>query len=100
MSNSGNELSPASRTMLASALLGGSASVITQWSDYQQGEIDVQQLSKKVLKDAAKAGVAGGIATAVASQMAGRPLLSFTTLLAAGAAGLYLIDEMKEKNHG
>ncbi|MTI13705.1 hypothetical protein [Sansalvadorimonas verongulae] len=100
MSNSQDSLSSASRTMLASALLGGTASAISQWNDYQQGEIAIEQMTAKVLKDAARTGLAGGLATAVAEHMAGRPILSFTSLLAAGAATLYLIDELKENSHG
>ena len=98
MSNSHNELSPASRAMLTSALLGGSASAAAQWQAYRQGEVSIEELTQRSLKDAAKAGLAGGLATAVAGQMAGRPLLSLTTVLAAGAASLYLMDDLLENS--
>ncbi|SDI97683.1 hypothetical protein SAMN04488540_104134 [Ferrimonas sediminum] len=99
MSNGSNQLSPASRTMIASALLGGTASAVSQWSQYQSGELAVNDMTTKVLKDAAKAGLAGGVATAVAGQMAGRPVLSLATVLCAGAASLYLIDELMENRN-
>ena len=99
MSNSSRELSPASRAMIASALLGGTASAAGQWSAYQRGELQVNELAAKTLKDAAKAGVAGGMATAVAGRMAGRPLLSLATVLCAGAASLYLIDELTDNSN-
>ncbi|WP_028115388.1 hypothetical protein [Ferrimonas senticii] len=99
MSNSSHELNTATRTMIASALLGGTASVACQWQQYQSGEIDVAELTKKALIDASKAGAAGGVASAMGGVMAGRPALSVATLLLGGAAALYLIDDVKEKQH-
>ncbi|WP_299020396.1 hypothetical protein [uncultured Photobacterium sp.] len=97
MSNSTDQLSPASRAMLVSALLGGSASGMRQWQAYQQGEVEIDQAVQQVLRDAGKTALAGGAATAIAGQLAGRPVLSMLTILSAGAAGLYLLDELKGK---
>ena len=99
MSNTGNQLNPATRTMLASAIIGGSVSVARQWESYQKGDIDVSQLSSAAVKASLSAGLAGGAATAVASQIAGRSALSLASLLLAGTAGLYLIDDIKGNNN-
>ncbi|WP_298444964.1 hypothetical protein [uncultured Ferrimonas sp.] len=99
MSNSNSSLSAAQRTLIASALLGGTASVASQWRAYQRGEVDINQLTHNTLRDAAKAGLAGGAATAIGTQMAGRPVLSLATVLLGGAAALYLMDEMKDTQH-
>lgn len=98
MSNSSEQMSTASRIMVANALLGGTASALNQWQHYQQGRTDVNQMTRKVLGDTIKAGVTGGIATAIAGKMAGRPVLSMLTLLTAGAATLYLIDETRNED--
>lgn len=99
MSNPKDQLNPASRALIAGMLLGGGASVASQWNSYRKGELGVNQLVQNTLKDAAKAGVVSGSATAVANNMAGRPILSAGALLAAGAAGLYLIDNIKDKRN-
>lgn len=95
MTNSQDQMSTASRIMVANALLGGSASALNQWRHYQAGRTDVHQMTRQVLGDTIKAGIAGGVATAIAGKMAGRPVLSMITLLTAGAATLYLIDEAR-----
>ncbi len=96
--NSNNELSQTSRAMLVGALLGGTASSIKHWREYQQGDIDIEQAVSSTFKDATKAGGASGVVTAVAGNMSGRPLLSALSILAVGAAGMYLLDEIKESN--
>ncbi|MFT5879937.1 MAG: hypothetical protein ACI86X_001058 [Moritella sp.] len=98
MSNSTDKLNPANRAMLVSAILGGTASAANQWCSHQDGKLDTNQLVSQVVKDAAKAGLAGGAATHIAERMAGRPILSMLTLLSAGAAGLYLLDQCSGKD--
>ncbi|QIZ76226.1 hypothetical protein [Ferrimonas lipolytica] len=99
MSNSSQQLSAAQRALIASALLGGGASAANQWGAYQRGEISINELTHKTVIDAAKAGLAGGVATKVATNMAGRPALSLATVLLGGAAALYLMDDLKDSNH-
>lgn len=99
MSNNRDQLSPASRAMLVGALLGGSASGVRQWQACQQGEVEVNDAVQQVLRDAGKAALASGAATAIADRLAGRPVLSMLTILSAGAAGLYLLDELQGKSH-
>lgn len=98
MSNQSDQLSPASRAMIAAALIGGGASTAKQWQAYRQQEVDLDEATRQVLTDAVKAGAIGGLATAVAGAMAGRPLLSMLALLSVGAAGMHLMDEIKGNN--
>ncbi len=83
--------------MIVGALLGGGASAATQWKAHQRGEIETNEMIAKVTKDAVKTGVISGGSTYVAQQMAGRPLLSMLTIVSAGAAGLYLMEQLKDK---
>lgn len=83
--------------MIVGALLGGGASAATQWKSHQQGKVDTNQMIAKVATDAVKTGVISGASTYVAEKMAGRPLLSMVTILSAGAAGLYMMEQMKDK---
>lgn len=99
MSNATDQLSPASRALIAGVLIGGGASAASQWNSYKKGELAVDTLVRNSVKDAAKAGIISGAATAVAGQMAGRPILSAAALLTAGAASLYLMDNLKEKQN-
>lgn len=96
MSNMQNELSPASRAMLVGAMIGGAASVASQWKDRQSGELSSNQFVTKVAKDTVKAGAISGATTYVAGKMAGQPVLSMFTILAAGAAGLYMVEQARE----
>ncbi|WP_153914857.1 magnetosome protein MamC [Shewanella sp. TC10] len=98
MSNTYNQLSPASRALLVGAMVGGGASVATQWKSYKQGEIEAEMMVSKATKSALQAAAISGITTYAAGQMAGRPVLSLMTILAAGAAGLYLVDQFSGKN--
>lgn len=96
MSNIQKELSPASRAMLVGAMLGGAASVASQWKERQAGEISPDQFVSNVAKDTLKAGAISGATTYVAGKMAGQPVLSLFTILAAGAAGAYMLDQRHE----
>jgi len=96
MSNSSRELNPASRAMLVGALIGGGASVATQWKQRQSGELGSNEFVANVVKDTAKAGLISGATTFVAGKMAGQPVLSMFTILAAGAAGLYMLEQKTE----
>ncbi|WCE30844.1 hypothetical protein [Vibrio sp. SCSIO 43137] len=96
MSNIQNELSPASRAMLVGAMLGGAASVASQWKERQSGELSADQFVTNVAKDTVKAGAISGATTYVAGKMAGQPVLSLFTILAAGAAGVYMLDQANE----
>ena len=98
MSNTNNELSPACRAMLVGAMLGGTASVASQWKKRQSGELSSNQFVKNVTKDTAKAGAISGVTTYVAGKMAGQPVLSMFTILTVGAAGLYMLEQNRE-NH-
>ena len=93
MSNNRDELSSVSRALIAGALVGTTTSCIEQWRSYQNGEKSLNQTAAKVVSDATKAGLA------VASATAGRPLLTMLTVISAGAAGLYLMDAMKNKEN-
>ncbi len=93
MSNSSSELSPASRAMLTGAMIGGAASAISQWKSAQTGEITTEQFAANFAKDTLKAGAISGATTYVAGKMAGQPVLSMLTLVAAGAASVYLFDK-------
>lgn len=97
MSNVTNQLSPSSRAMLVGAMLGGAASVASKWKQRQQGELSANEFVGSVAKDTLKAGVVSGATTFAAGKMAGQPLLSMVTIVAAGAAGLYLLDQNREK---
>ncbi|MGF1731412.1 hypothetical protein [Photobacterium kasasachensis] len=97
MSNSSDKLNPASRAMLVGAILGGTASAANQWKAHQSGEIDTNQLVSTVAKDSLKTGLASGATTYIAEKMAGRPVLSMLTVLSAGAAGLYMMEQYAEK---
>lgn len=97
MSNSSDRLNPASRALIAGALVGGTASCIEQWRRYQNGEKTIEQVTGKVLVDATKAGFISGAAMTVANATAGRPLLTLVTVLSAGAAGLYILDSMNKR---
>ncbi|MEI6896916.1 MAG: hypothetical protein V5786_05415 [Psychromonas sp.] len=100
MSNATDKVSPASRAMLVGAIIGGTASVASQWKGRQTGEIETNQLICNVTKDSLKAGLVSGSVTYVAGKMAGRPLLSMLTLLSAGAASLYMMEHYREnKEH-
>ncbi|NKF49065.1 hypothetical protein G3R49_00555 [Shewanella sp. WXL01] len=98
MSNAYNQLSPASRAMLVGAMVGGGATVATQWKSYKQGDVQAEQLVSQATKAALQAAAIGGVTTYVAGKMAGRPALSLLTILAAGAAGLYLVDQFSGSN--
>ncbi|SHO55092.1 magnetosome protein MamC [Vibrio quintilis] len=97
MSNIHDELSPASRAMLVGAIIGGAASVASQWKERQRGEISPNQFATSVTKDTLKAGAISGATTYVAGKMAGQPVLSMLTILAAGAAGVYMLEQNQEK---
>ncbi|MBQ4891349.1 hypothetical protein J8L86_15955 [Shewanella sp. MMG014] len=99
MSNTYSQLSPASRALLVGAMVGGGASVATQWQSYKQGEIEAEMMVSKATKSAIQAAAISGLTTYAAGKMAGRPVLSLMTILAAGAAGLYLVDQFSGKNH-
>lgn len=96
MSNMQDELSPASRAMLVGAMIGGAASVASQWRERQSNEISSNQFAYNVAKDTLKAGAISGATTYVAGKMAGQPVLSLMTILAAGAAGVYMLEQGKE----
>lgn len=96
MSNNSDRLNPASRALIAGALVGATASGVEQWRRYQSGEQSLNQATSKVLIDATKAGLISGAAMTVANATAGRPVLTLLTVLSAGAAGLYLLDAMKK----
>ncbi|MBR9728805.1 hypothetical protein ACFOD0_10035 [Shewanella intestini] len=98
MSNASNQLSPTNRALLVGAMVGGGASIATQWSSYKQGDINADAMAAKATKSAIQAAAIGGLTTFVAGKMAGRPALSLMTILAAGAAGLYLVDQFSGKN--
>ncbi len=98
MSNSTNKLSTANRAMLVGAIAGGSASVAKQWREHQNGDVETNQLVTNAATDAVKAGVVAGATTYVAEKMAGRPALSMLTILSVGAAGLYMLDQLSERN--
>ncbi|BDH44803.1 hypothetical protein TUM12370_08470 [Salmonella enterica subsp. enterica serovar Choleraesuis] len=97
MSNNRDELSPVSRAIIAGALVGTTTSCIEQWRSYQNNEKTLNQTAVKVASDAAKAGLVSGAVMAVANATAGRPLLTMLTVISAGAAGLYLMDAIKNK---
>ena len=100
MSNSTNQFCPASRAMLVGAMVGGGASIVTQWKAYKEGDIAVNDVVTKAAKSAVQAAAIGGVTTYVAEKIAGRSALSLMTILAAGAASLYLIDQYSgKKNH-
>lgn len=96
--NMDNASGPASRALLVGAMLGGAASIATQWKKHQTGEIKTEQLVSTAAKDAVKAAVIGGATTYVAEKMSGQPILSLATILAAGTAGLYLLEQHRENN--
>lgn len=95
MSNMQNELSPASRAMLVGAMIGGAASIATQWKSRQAGELNSNEFVAQVAKDTVKGGAIGGATTYVAGKMAGQPVLSMMTILAAGAASVYMLEQTK-----
>ncbi|MCL1046964.1 hypothetical protein L2737_16825 [Shewanella electrodiphila] len=97
MSNAYSQLSPANRAMLVGAMVGGGASVATQWKSYKQGEVNAERLVSKATKSAIQAAAISGVTTYAAGKMAGRPMLSLMTILAAGAASLYLVDQFSGK---
>ena len=99
MSNNRDELSSVSRALIAGTLVGTTTSCIEQWRSYQNGEKSLNQTAAKVVSDATKAGLVSGAVMAVASATAGRPLLTMLTVISAGAAGLYLMDAMKNKEN-
>jgi hypothetical protein len=95
MSNMQNELSPTSRAMLVGAMIGGVASTASQWRAHQKQEISSSDFVSRVAKDTLKAGAVSGVATYVAGKMAGQPVLSMFTILAAGAATVYMLENCK-----
>lgn len=97
MSNASNKPSQTNKAMVVGALLGGTASAASHWQEHQRGEIDTNEMVTKVSTDALKAGLVSGGATFVAEKMAGRPALSMLTILSAGAAGLYLMEQYRGK---
>ncbi|RLM20090.1 hypothetical protein BIY29_15790 [Brenneria alni] len=97
MSNNRDSLSPVSRAVIAGALVGTTAACVEQWRHYQNGEKTLHQTAAAVMCDAAKGGAVGGVVMAVANATAGRPALTFLTLLGAGAAGIYLMDAISKK---
>lgn len=97
MSNNSDRLNPASRALIAGALVGAAASGVEQWRRYKNGENTLEQATGKVLKDATKAGLISGAAMTVANATAGRPVLTLLTVLSAGAAGLYLMDAVNKR---
>lgn len=92
MSNVHDELSSTSRAMLVGAMLGGAASAASRWKSRQQQKITSNEFISDVSKDTLKAGAISGATTYVASKMAGRPVLSMLTILAVGAAGVYMLE--------
>ncbi|WBA81900.1 hypothetical protein [Endozoicomonas sp. GU-1] len=100
MSNANKKLSTASRAMIAGAMVGGGASVISRWNTYKAGDVDTHELARGAVKAALQAGAVSGVTTYAAEKMAGRPVLSMLTLVAAGTAGLYLMDQLLDsKKH-
>lgn len=97
MSNSTTQLCPTSRALLVGAMVGGGASVATQWKSYKQGDIAVDAIVAKAVKSALQAAAISGVTTYTADKMAGRSALSLMTILAAGAATLYLVDQFSGK---
>lgn len=98
MSNNSDRLNPASRALIAGALVGAAASGIEQWRRYKNGENTLECAAGEVLKDATKAGLISGAAMTVANATAGRPVLTLLTVLSAGAAGLYFMDAVSKRN--
>ena len=98
MSNSNDRLSTASRAMIAGAMIGGGASVASRWHACRSGELAPRELAAGAVKAAMQAGAISGATTCVAEKMAGRPVLSMFTLLAAGTASLYLMDQLLGSN--
>ncbi|WP_028766426.1 magnetosome protein MamC [Shewanella fidelis] len=98
MSNSSNLLCPASRASLVGAMVGGGAAVATRWQSYKEGELAINELVWHSTKSALQAAAISGITTYAAEKMAGRSALSLMTILAAGAASLYLVDQLSERN--
>ncbi|GAL17471.1 hypothetical protein JCM19235_6020 [Vibrio maritimus] len=96
MSNATDKLSSANRAMLVGAIAGGGASIASQWKAHKAGEVETQELVSEATKNAVKTGAVAGATTYVAEKMAGRPVLSMLTILAVGAAGLYLLDQATE----
>lgn len=99
MSNATDKLSQASRAMIAGTIIGGAASAARQWKGYQEETVETNEMVSNVVKDALKAGVAGGAATYVADKMAGRPALSMLTVLSTAAVGMYLMDQYAGKKN-
>jgi len=98
MSNSRNQLCPASRATLVGAMVGGGAAIATQWKSYKEGELTGNYLAIHATKSAIQAAVISGVTTYVADKMAGRPALSLLTILSVGAAALYLADQLSGKD--
>ncbi|MFD2176240.1 magnetosome protein MamC [Veronia pacifica] len=99
MSNSSNTLSPTSRALLIGAMAGGGASIAKNWKNHQQGQLSTNELVSKATSSALKTGALSGASTYVAGQMAGRPALSLMTIISAGVAGVYLMDQFSEKKN-
>ncbi|WED23907.1 magnetosome protein MamC [Vibrio sp. JC009] len=95
MSNMQDEFSHTSRAMIVGAMIGGAASVASQWKARSAGEISSNEYVKKVAKDTIKGGAVGGATTYVATKMAGQPVLSMMTILAAGAASVYMLEQSR-----
>jgi len=97
MANSSDKLSSANRSLLVGAMLGGGASVAKQWKSYQSDQVSTNELCTQAVKGAIKTGLLAGGTTYIAEKMAGRPVLSLATLLTAGTASLYLMEQIKDK---
>lgn len=99
MSNQSDHFSPASRAMLVGAMVAGGAASVHQWRKYQQGQQPIEKATGNMVRAAAKGALIGGVTTAMAGQMAGRPVLSALTVFSAGVAAFYLMDEIKGKTN-
>ncbi|AMO55107.1 hypothetical protein EZMO1_0891 [Endozoicomonas montiporae CL-33] len=92
-------LSTASRAMIAGAMVGGGASIARHWQAYKQGELESGVLVADAARSALQVGAVSGATNYVAEKMAGRPVLSMLTVLSAGAAGFYLLDQLLDNKH-
>ncbi|WED24671.1 magnetosome protein MamC [Vibrio sp. JC009] len=96
MSNMQDEMSHTSRAMIVGAMIGGAASIASQWKTRKAGEVSSNEFVGNVTKDTIKGGAIGGATTYVAGKMAGQPVLSMMTILAAGAASVYWLEQRRE----
>lgn len=97
MNTINNTLTPASRAMLVGAMIGGAASIARQLKQHKTlAHSDTNMIIANVAKDTLKAGAISGATTYAADKMAGQPILSILTIVAASSAGLYMLDQHME----